>query len=58
MPTMVQAVLENPLRKVVQPNGRVRYWGWVRDLDGYLSVITLADGETVHTYYCDEGFRP
>jgi hypothetical protein len=30
----------------------------IRELGAYLSVITLADGETVHTYYVDEDFQP
>jgi hypothetical protein len=30
----------------------------VDDLGSYLTVITLEDGETVHTYYVDEDFRP
>lgn len=57
-PDMVVAVLDNPVKRLVQPNGRVRYWGLVREIGGYLSVVTLADGETVHTYYVDEEFRP
>lgn len=57
-PDMIIAVLEKPVRRLVQPNGRVRYWGLARELGGYLSVITLGDGHTVHTYYVDEEFRP
>ena len=55
---MIVGVLDRPARRVVQDNGRVRYWGLIRDLGSYLSVITLADGETVHTYYIDEVFAP
>jgi len=36
----------------------VRHWGLIRDLGNYLRVITLADGETVHSYYIDEDFAP
>jgi hypothetical protein len=57
-PEMIVSVLQLPTRRVIQPNGRVRYWGLIRDLGAYLSVITLADGETVHTYYVDEDFKP
>lgn len=57
-PDMINAVLANPVRKLAQTNGRVRYWGLIKALGCYLSVITLADGETVHTYYIDEDFRP
>jgi hypothetical protein len=57
-PAMIVGVLDRPARRVVQDNGRVRYWGLIRDLGSYLSIITLADGETVHTYYIDEDFAP
>jgi hypothetical protein len=57
-PEMIVTVLDKPVKRVAQPNGRVRYWGLVRELGGYLSVITLADGKTVHTYYVDEDFQP
>ncbi len=55
---MIVSVLDRPTRRMVQDNGRVRYWGLIHDLGNYLSVITLADGETVHTYYIDEDFAP
>jgi hypothetical protein len=42
----------------MQDNYRVRYWHTIHDLGSYLSVISLADGETVHSYYIDEDFAP
>lgn len=57
-PEMILSVLNRPVRRAVQDNGRVRYWGPISTTGDYLSVITLADGETVHTYYIDEDFRP
>ncbi|MCY4431331.1 MAG: hypothetical protein OXC11_13195 [Rhodospirillales bacterium] len=54
-------VIANPLRREVQPDGRVRYWGKV-GLQGeavprILRVVTLADGETVHNAFFDRGYR-
>jgi hypothetical protein len=43
-PDMVLSVLDRPARRIVQPNGRIRHWGLIRDQGGHLSVITLADG--------------
>jgi hypothetical protein len=57
------AVLANPLRREVQPNGRVRYWGAVVDDRAgecrirFLRVVTLADGRTVHNAFFDRRFR-
>ena len=43
-------IVSDPVRKERQPDGRVRYWGYVPELGGRaLRVITLADGTTIHT---------
>jgi hypothetical protein len=51
-------VLRNPVRREVQADGRVRYWGYIADLGGRaLRVVTLADGETVHNAFPDRDFK-
>ncbi len=54
-------VVARPIRREVQPDGRVRFWGIVARSDEaeprYLRVVTLADGETVHNAFFDRGFR-
>lgn len=53
-----QRILENPLRREVQPNGRVRYWGIVPELGSrVLRVVTLEDGETVLNAFPDRNFK-
>ena len=46
---------------VVQPDGRIRYWGRISVLGEarprYLRVVTLEDGETVHNAFFDRNFR-
>jgi hypothetical protein len=43
-----EQVLMNPLKREVQPDGRVRYWGIIEELGRrVLRVVTLEDGETV-----------
>ncbi len=54
-------VVAAPLRREVQGDGRVRFWGEVR-LPGeaearILRVVTLEDGETLHNAFIDRGFR-
>jgi hypothetical protein len=52
-----ERILANPLRRVVQPDGRVRFWGAVPELGGrVLRVVTLADGVTVHNAFPDRNF--
>jgi hypothetical protein len=51
-------VLRDPVRREVQDDGRIRYWGYIADLGGRtLRVVTLADGETVHNAFPDRDFK-
>ena len=54
-------IIADPLRREVQPNGRIRHWGEVRLRDEaaprILRVVTLADGETVHNAFFDRTYR-
>lgn len=49
--------LRDPVRREVEPNGRVRFWIWIAELNRYLRVVTLSDGETVHNAFPDRGFK-
>jgi hypothetical protein len=55
------AVIAQPLRREVEPEGRIRFWGMIVDpRDGttrILRVVTLDDGETVHNAFFDRRFR-
>ena len=47
----------NPIRVQVQEDGKIRYWVYVSEISKYLRVVTLPDGETVHTAFLDRRFR-
>lgn len=52
--------LAAPVRREVQSDGRIRFWGKVA-LTGearprFLRVVTLEDGETVHNAFFDRNF--
>jgi hypothetical protein len=50
-------VIANPIQRETQPDGRIRLWGYVDDLNGKaLRVIILEDGETLHNAFPDSGF--
>ena len=59
--TQCVMVLASPLRRDIQPDGRIRWWGQVSDMrDGtvrILRVVTLDDGETIHNAFFDRGYR-
>ena len=55
---MCREVIQNPLKREIQPDGRIRFWGKVEELrGGYLRVITLEDGFTIHNAFIDRGFK-
>jgi hypothetical protein len=49
--------LQKRVKRETQPDGRVRYWVFIPDLERYLRVITLADAETVHNAFPDRNFK-
>jgi len=54
-----EQIVAAPLRRQVQADGRIRYWGRVPELAGRaLRVITLEDGETIHNAFPDRDFKP
>ena len=55
-----EMVLAEPLKRGLQPDGRIRFWGKVQ-VPGELKprilrVVTLEDGETVHNAFFDRNF--
>jgi hypothetical protein len=52
--------LAAPIRREVQMDGRIRFWGKIIAGDArprFLRVVTLDDGETVHNAFFDRNFR-
>jgi|FaiFalDrversion3_1042247.scaffolds.fasta_scaffold34222_2 hypothetical protein len=54
----IEQVLRCPARKDIQPNGRIRLWGYIAEAGKYLRVVTEPDGETVHNAFFDRNFKP
>ncbi len=54
----IEQVLANPIRIEVQPNGRIRYWGFITEAGKYLRVVLEPDGQTVHNAFFDRRFKP
>ena len=54
-------IIAAPLRREEQPDGRVRFWDEVRRpgeaVPRVLGVVTLSDGETIHSAFFDRRFR-
>jgi hypothetical protein len=55
----IEYVVAQPVREMIQRDGRIRRWAQIAEMDGrYLRVILLPDGETVHNAFFDRSFRP
>lgn len=53
----IEAVLRTPACRELQPDSRVRHWGYIAALGRWLRVVTLEDGETVHNAFPDRDFQ-
>jgi len=54
---MCVSVAKEPLRTELQSDGRTRCWGFVPELDRYIRVVLLEDGETIHNAFMDRNFK-
>ncbi|MDP2409290.1 MAG: hypothetical protein Q8M26_03285 [Pseudolabrys sp.] len=53
-------VVSAPLKREVQTDGRIRFWGRIvqeNESPRFLRVVTLEDGETIHNAFFDRNFR-
>jgi hypothetical protein len=54
-------IVQAPLRREAQFDGRIRFWGEVvrpgETQARILRVVTLEDGETIHNAFFDRGFQ-
>lgn len=54
-------VIARPLRREIQSDGRIRFWGKIQRAGEtrprFLRVVTLDDGETIHNAFFDRNFR-
>ena len=51
------AIISSPVTREVQPDGRIRFWGYIPEYPGKaIRVVTLADGTTLHNAFADSAF--
>ncbi len=53
----IKFVMKNPIKEKIQSDGRVKMWGKINEVDKYLRIILLEDGETVHNAFFDRAFK-
>ena len=52
----IEFVINDPVKIEVQSDGRVKKWAKIAEVNKYLRVILLEDGETVHNAFFDRSF--
>ncbi|MGQ9632167.1 MAG: hypothetical protein ACUVXI_17900 [bacterium] len=52
-----ERALRQPVRREVQPDGRIRHWVFIPELGKHLRVVILEDGETVHNAFPNRDFE-
>jgi hypothetical protein len=45
------------IKEEVQKDGRIRRWIHIKEVNKYLRVVFLSDGETVHNAFFDRNFK-
>ena len=53
----IEAVLREPAFVQLQPDGRIRQWGYIAPLRRWLRVVILPDGRTIHNAFPDRDFK-
>ena len=54
----IKKTINNPIKKEIQPDGRIRLWSYIEEANKYLRVVVEPDGETVHNAFFDRRFKP
>jgi predicted AAA+ superfamily ATPase len=53
----IKKAVQEPLTEVIQQDGRIRRWVWIPEVEKYLRVIVLDDGETIHNAFFDRRYK-
>ncbi len=53
----IKFTVMNSVRTEIQADGRIKKWAKIEEVNRYLRVILLEDGETVHNAFFDRNFR-
>lgn len=53
----IKHAITSPLKQEIPPDGRIKKWAKIQEINKYLRVILLPDGETVHNAFFDRDFK-
>lgn len=53
----LEKAAKNPIKREVQPDGRIRAWIYVEEMGKYFRVVFLEGGNVVHNAFPDRRFK-
>lgn len=53
----IEFVVKNPIKEKVQSDGRIVKWAKIEEVNKYLRVVLLEDGERIHNAFFDRSFK-
>ncbi len=53
----IQRAINKPIQTEIQSDARIRKWVKIQEVNKYLRVILLPDGETVHNAFFDRDYK-
>ena len=53
----IYQAIKNPEKTEIQSDGRIRKWVYIKEVEKFLRIILLEDGETVHNAFFDRSFK-
>jgi len=53
----IKFVYTSPEHQKTQKDGRIRNWGYIKEVNKYLRIVILEDGETIHNAFFDRDFK-
>ncbi|MFP4459462.1 MAG: hypothetical protein ACLFSQ_07735 [Candidatus Zixiibacteriota bacterium] len=53
----IMYVIKNPIEVQVQNDSRIKKWAKIEEVDKFLRVILLEDGETIHNAFFDRSYK-
>jgi hypothetical protein len=54
---LLSDIIENPIKKEIQDDNKIKLWGYSSKHNKYVRVILLEDGETIDTAFFDRNFK-
>ncbi|MBA7506039.1 hypothetical protein ES706_04719 [subsurface metagenome] len=53
----IERAINKPIQTEIQSDARIRKWVKIQEVNKYLRVILLPDGETVHNAFFDRDYK-